>query len=111
MLYISFRSPAYVYWYPNGRVLTDMAANVSVLLTVIFTVERYIGVCHPMRGKVLCTPQRAKLVTGIVALVAISLTIPEFFEREVSFFLFVCVLISLAPRRVVVTVTVSRRLS
>nr|KAG5710907.1 hypothetical protein BaRGS_027058 [Batillaria attramentaria] len=77
------RSTVYVHWFPYGRVLTDMAANVSVLLTVTFTVERYIGVCHPMRGRVLCTPRRAKLIIGLVALVAVSCTVPEFFEMEV----------------------------
>lgn len=44
-------SYSYVHWFPVARVFTDMFANVSVILTVTFTVERYIGVCHPMKGK------------------------------------------------------------
>ncbi|PVD32668.1 hypothetical protein C0Q70_08113 [Pomacea canaliculata] len=75
-------SVAYVHWFPYGRVLTDMAANASVLLTVTFTVERYIGVCHPMKGKVLCTPQRAKLFIALVTLLAVVCTVPELFEME-----------------------------
>ena len=74
----------YVHWYPYGRVLTDMSANVSVLLTVTFTVERYIGVCHPMKGRILCTPQRARIVIALVAFMAISCTVPELFEMEVG---------------------------
>lgn len=62
-----------------------MAANASVLLTVTFTVERYIGVCHPMKGKVLCTPQRAKLFIALVTLLAVVCTVPELFEMEVIF--------------------------
>ncbi|XP_076456351.1 thyrotropin-releasing hormone receptor-like [Babylonia areolata] len=77
------RDVLYVHWYPYGRVLCDMAANVSVLLTVTFTVERYIGVCHPMRGRVLCTPQRAKILISLVAFLATACTLPELFEMEV----------------------------
>lgn len=38
---------------------------VSIYLTVSFTLERYISVCHPLRGQVLCTESRAKkVITG-----------------------------------------------
>lgn len=48
--------------------------NTSVLLTVSFTVERYIAVCHPLRGRVLCTESRAKRVILFVALFCIACT-------------------------------------
>lgn len=52
----------------------NFAGNTSVLLTVSFTVERYIAVCHPLRGRVLCTESRAKRVIIFVALFCIACT-------------------------------------
>ena len=52
--YSSVSSTASYQYYrvPLGRPLTDTASNAGIWLTLTFTVERYIGVCHPMKGKV-----------------------------------------------------------
>lgn len=43
----------------------DILVYISIYLTVSFTLERYISVCHPLRGQVLCTESRAKkVITG-----------------------------------------------
>ncbi|VDI01658.1 Hypothetical predicted protein, partial [Mytilus galloprovincialis] len=73
------------HWYPYGRVLSDMWSNASVILTVTFTVERYIAVCHPMRGRVICTPKRAKIIAIVMASCALACTIPEFFEWKLVY--------------------------
>jgi len=50
----------YNLWYPDmypftdamcimGSVLSEMAANATVLTITAFTVERYIAICHPFR--------------------------------------------------------------
>src|SRR6218665_634875 len=75
------------YWFnrlrfPLVRPLTDTCSNTGVWITLTFTVERYIGVCHPMRGKVWCTPRRAKYIIGAVCLSAALITAPEFFDSQ-----------------------------
>jgi len=74
-LYVRHR--AHVMW------LGNTCSNTAVWLTVTFTVERYIGVCHPMRGKVWCTPRRARIVIVVVCVAAAITTFPEFFESRV----------------------------
>ncbi|XP_041362081.1 FMRFamide receptor-like [Gigantopelta aegis] len=83
--YQSFsENQVYMHWFLYGRVFTDMSANVSVLLTVTFTVERYIGVCLPLKGRILCTVKRAKVVIAIVTAAAITCTVPEMFEMTIA---------------------------
>lgn len=66
-----------------GRTFTDMASNIAIWLTITFTVERYVGVCYPMRGKLWCTTEKAKRVIPVVCLLAAALTVPEFFQYRI----------------------------
>nr|CAD7263941.1 unnamed protein product [Timema shepardi] len=54
--------------------------NTSIWLTVSFTVERYIAVCHPMRGKMLCTESRARKVILVVYLACFLSTVSTSLE-------------------------------
>ena len=63
------------------RVCLNIASNTGVWLTLTFTIERYICVCHPMRGIILCTPKRAKYVIVSVCIAGALVTVPEFFEE------------------------------
>lgn len=60
--------------------ICDGASNTSIWLTVTFTIERYIAVCHPIKGKVLCTESRAKRVILCVFIICFTFTIPTPFE-------------------------------
>ncbi|XP_076315577.1 thyrotropin-releasing hormone receptor-like [Tachypleus tridentatus] len=74
------------YWrlWPYTILLTDACSNTSVWLTVAFTIERYVAVCHPIKGKVYCTESRARKVVITVAFVCSCLTIPTPFEWTVT---------------------------
>lgn len=75
-------SDNYVYWQmkPFILMMTDTCSNTSVWLTVTFTVERYIAVCHPMKGKVFCTESRAKKAIIVVFFFCFAFTFPTPFE-------------------------------
>ena len=78
------KSAAYItYRKPFGKPIVDTSSNITVWLTLTFTIERYIGVVHPMKGKKWCTPERAQLITIIVCCAAAVITFPEFFECRV----------------------------
>ncbi|XP_076465260.1 FMRFamide receptor-like [Babylonia areolata] len=65
-----------VYLYPVALV----AQTVTVWLTVSFTVERYIAVCHPLQAASMCTIPRARIVIVVISVVAVLYNIPRWFE-------------------------------
>lgn len=75
----------YFYWklWPYMLTITDASSNSSVWITVTFTIERYIAVCHPMKGKVICTESRAIKMIVVVFLTCFFITLPTFFEWNI----------------------------
>ncbi|CAH1796122.1 unnamed protein product [Owenia fusiformis] len=57
-----------------------MAQMATIWLTVAFTVERYIAVCHPLKAARMCTIKRARLVISGVSIASILYNIPRWFE-------------------------------
>lgn len=69
---------------PFARVFSDISGNTAVWLTVCFTLERYIAVRLPMKGKAWCTVKKAKIAILIIFLLCLINTFPEFFETRIA---------------------------
>lgn len=85
--YPNIREPSFLlYWqyYGFGIWFTDATTYTSIWLTVSFTVERYIAVCHPMRGRLICTESRAKKVIVLVYVFCFVTTVTTPFEHEAT---------------------------
>ncbi|EPB74489.1 7 transmembrane receptor [Ancylostoma ceylanicum] len=59
--------------YPFGSIccslftyLPYLAINSSALSITAFTIERFIGICHPFWARTICTVKRAKLIICII---------------------------------------------
>jgi hypothetical protein len=75
----------YLYWRlrPFLMMFTDACSNTSVWLTVTFTIERFIAVKYPMKGKVWCTEARARKLIVFVFAFGIIFASPVPFEWKV----------------------------
>ena len=64
--------------------LFHSASLTSNVLIVSMTIDRYIAVCHPVKAKVYCTHQRAKLTIGLAAVCCVVYTIPYWMTARLT---------------------------
>ena len=72
------------YMEPSSWALASTAQTMTVWMTLLVTVDRYVAVCQPWRVADFATHQRrTRLVLAVVLLSAVVYNIPRYFEREV----------------------------
>jgi len=52
----------------------------SVWLTLAFTVDRYIMICHPFKSEPFCKVSRARRVVAALVIASVAFNLPKFFE-------------------------------
>ncbi|XP_041347805.1 FMRFamide receptor-like [Gigantopelta aegis] len=70
----------YAFIYPFIHPITVTFQVTSIWLTLAFTVDRYIMICHPFKAERMCCRSRAKKVILAMFLAGIGFNIPRFFE-------------------------------
>lgn len=48
-----------------------LGINASALSMTAFTVERYVGICYPMKAQIIYTPQRAKYIIAVLWVISV----------------------------------------
>lgn len=64
----------------NGILLISQVT--SIWLTLAFTLDRYIMICHPLHASPYCTIKRARIVVAVVSVMGAVYNIPKFFEYQ-----------------------------
>ena len=74
----------YPYLFPWVHPAAFGCQVLSIWLTLAFTVDRYLMICHPFCAEPYCTISRARKVILALAIGAFLLNIPKFFEYETN---------------------------
>jgi len=74
---------------PSSWALASTAQTMTVWMTLLVTVDRYVAVCQPWRVADFATHQRrTRLGVLVVLLAAVLYNIPRYFERQVLVFFY-----------------------
>ncbi|XP_059165493.1 thyrotropin-releasing hormone receptor-like [Physella acuta] len=56
----------------------------TVGVTVMLAVERYLAICHPMRAMGMCTIKRARIIIAILFLITFTVLSPKFLDLQLT---------------------------
>ena len=70
----------YPHLFPFVHPLAFTFQVTSIWLTLAFTVDRYIMICHPFRAEPFCTISRARKVVAAMVVSSVIFNLPKFFE-------------------------------
>lgn len=77
---LRWAEPVYVYLFPFVHPAAIVFQVTSIWLTLAFTVDRYIMICHPFKAEKMCTVSRARKVIVCLYIFGIIFNIPRFLE-------------------------------
>ena len=72
----------YPYLHPFAYPTALTAQTCSIYITVGFTVERYIAVCHPLKATKMCTMSRARKSLLLIFACSLTYNIPRMLEYQ-----------------------------
>lgn len=76
----------YGYMFPIVHPIIVTFQVTSVWLTVSFTVDRYIMICHPFSAERMCSVWRARIVIAAISIGGVLFNIPRFLEYQTETF-------------------------
>lgn len=76
------QTTALLHLFPYLNALACTFQVISIWLTLAFTVDRYIMICHPFKAKRLCRISRARRVIAFLYLAGFAFNFPKFFEYK-----------------------------
>ncbi|CAG5136714.1 unnamed protein product [Candidula unifasciata] len=65
-------------------IFMDVFHYLTVGITVMLAVERYVAICHPLKALAFCTVRRARIIIVSLTIVSFILRSPKFFELDIS---------------------------
>ncbi|ESO12495.1 hypothetical protein HELRODRAFT_63764, partial [Helobdella robusta] len=75
----------HAYYFPYLHPTAFTLQVVSVWLTVIFTLDRYIMICHPFKSSKYCSVQSARRVIVVSIVCCFLFNLPKYFEYKTVF--------------------------